>query len=213
MIDPGLYLAFVIVSSMLIVVPGPNVLLIVATSLSCGRKSGLATVAGSTCAMALQLGIAALGTAWVAAFLAEAFGVLKWLGVAYLIYLGVGRLRAALSKTAIEAEVVPGRRSSFWRGFLVSLTNPKTILFFGAFLPQFVSPGLSAGPQLAVLSGSFLVLAVVFDTAYVMLASGLRNVVRRPKTRKWFEGLAGTLFVSSGIGLALARRAIRVEPG
>ena len=206
MIDPHLYLAFVLVSSVLIVVPGPNVLLIVATSLSHGRRSGLATVAGSTCAMALQLGIAALGTVWLAAFLAEAFGILKWLGVVYLVYLGVGRLRIALSERAEETAVLPSGRGSFWRGFIVSLTNPKTILFFGAFLPQFVSPDLSAGPQLVLLSATFLLLAVVFDAAYAMLAGGLRDFVRRPRVRRWFEGAAGALFIGSGIGLALARR-------
>ena len=120
MIDPSLYLAFVLVSSALIVIPGPNVLLIVATSLSHGRTSGLATVAGSMFAMALQLGVAALGTAWLAVFLAEAFGVLKWLGVIWLVYLGIGRLRAALSEHGAEPDAVPSRRGSFWRGFVVS---------------------------------------------------------------------------------------------
>ncbi len=206
MIDPGLYVAFVLVSAALIVIPGPNVLLIVATSLSSGRTSGLATVAGSTCAMALQLCIAALGTAWLAVFLAEAFGVLKWLGVAYLVYLGIGRLRAAMSERGAETAAVPSGRGSFWRGFFVSLTNPKTILFFGAFLPQFVNPDLSAGPQLAVLSVSFLVLAIVFDSAYAILAGSLRRFVHRPIVRRSFDGFAGTLFVGSGIGLAVARR-------
>jgi len=206
LIDPGLYLAFLLVSAVLIVVPGPNVLLIVATSLSHGRKSGLVTVAGSTTAAALQLCIAALGTAWLAAFLADAFNVLKGLGAGYLVYLGLVRLKAALSDRGAVADTVPSGHGSFWRGFFVSLTNPKTILFFGAFLPQFVSPGLSVGPQLAVLSASFLLLAIVFDSAYAMLAGALRSVVRRPIVRRSFDGLAGTLFVGSGIGLALARR-------
>ncbi len=188
-------------------VPGPNVLLIVATSLARGRLRGLQTVAGTTTAMALQLLVAALGTAWFAAALSQAFGVLRWLGVAYLVYLGVTRLRQAIKPAQRVDEPDIAASCAYWRGFLVSITNPKTILFFGAFLPQFTSASLPYGPQVVVLSVTFLVLAAVLDSCYAVAAGAVSALARRPLARRWSDGIAGTLYIGSGVGLALARRA------
>jgi len=206
MIDLQLYLSFVLVSSAVIVIPGPNVLVIVATSLAHGRLRGLQTIAGTLAAMAIQLVIAAQGTAILAAALAEAFAILRWAGVAYLVWLGIDHLRAALRTDSGAAPPVATAAGSFRRGFFVGITNPKTILFFGAFLPQFTVDALPIGPQIAVLSLSFLLLALLFDGAYALAAGHVSEFARRPAVRRLLDGSAGTLLLGSGIGLALARR-------
>lgn len=178
-----------------------------ATSLSCGRAKGLQTVAGTTTAMALQLLVAALGTAWFAAALSEAFFVLRWLGVAYLVYLGVARWRAALKPASDQDVPTTSATGAYWRGFLVSMTNPKTILFFGAFLPQFTSASLPYATQVGVLSVSFLLLAAVLDSGYAFAAGSVHALAHRPRIRRWSDGVAGTLLFGSGLGLALVRRA------
>lgn len=206
MLDLGLYISFILVSSAIIVIPGPNVLVIVATSLSQGRVQGLQTIAGTLAAMAIQLLVAAKGTALLAEALSEAFILLKWIGAAYLICLGYQRLRAAFASPGHQ---IPegSATGSFWRGFVVGITNPKTILFFGAFLPQFTSAALPIGPQIAVLSATFLALALLFDGIYALAAAKVRQLGGNPAVRRWLDGSAGILFLGSGIGLAIARRA------
>jgi threonine/homoserine/homoserine lactone efflux protein len=206
MIDLQLYISFVVVAAVVIVVPGPNVLLIVATSLTHGRLRGLQTIAGTLAAMAIQLYIAARGTALLATTLAAAFDVLRWLGAAYLLWLGCGHLRAALrSGSGVERSEVSAA-GSFRRGFFVGITNPKTILFFGALLPQFTVDSLPIGPQTALLSVSFLLLAALFDGIYALAAGRVREFARCPTVRRWLDGTAGALLFGSGVGLALARR-------
>ena len=206
MIDLQLYISFVVVASAIIIVPGPNVLVIVATSLAHGRMRGLQTVAGALLAMAVQLVIAAKGTAMLAEVLAEAFSIVRWLGVAYLVWLGMSHIRAAMraSKTTSQQEVTAS--GSFRRGLIVGLTNPKTIVFFGAFLPQFTVDSLPMGSQTAVLSASFLVLALLFDSLYAIAAGAISEFARQPAIRRWLDGTAGALLLTSGFALALVRR-------
>lgn len=206
MIDTGLYISFLLVSSAVIVLPGPNVLVVVATSLTQGRVRGLQTIAGTIAAMAIQLLVAAKGTAMLAETLAEAFTALKWFGAAYLIYLGLSRFHAALAADGADGLEIGSATGSFGRGFIVAITNPKTILFFGAFLPQFTSAALPVGTQIAVLSVSFLVLALFFDCLYALAAGSVSELAREPTFRRWLDGFAGTLFLGSGVGLAVARR-------
>lgn len=204
--DAAVFVSFLAVSAVLIIVPGPNVLLITATTLARGRQAGLLTVAGTTTALAVQMAITVTGTAWLASVLADAFVWIKWAGVAYLMYLGVGRIVSALRPRNPDTPQPVGRNSTFWRGFFVSITNPKTILFFGAFLPQFTTSSLPMTPQLVLLSASFLTLATILDSCYALAADELRRVASRPRFRRLADGIAGTLFLGAGFGLAVARR-------
>jgi homoserine/homoserine lactone efflux protein len=206
MIDFNTYLAFVVVSVGIIVLPGPNVLLIVATGISNGIRSALVTVLGTSTAMLLQLLVAAIGTALLAHTLADAFAVIKWLGVAYLLWLGINHLRALSANQPQQAQPPEAAAMTFWRGFFVSMTNPKTILFFGAFLPQFVDPAVPLGTQLTLLSATFLVLAAVLDSCYALAAHSLARFVRRPSLQRWRHGISGGIFLGAGLVLALTRR-------
>ena len=204
--DIELYAAFVLASVLLIVVPGPNVGLIVANSLAHGPRHALVTVAGTTVAMSIQLAITCAGLASLMAILAQGFEWLRWIGVAYLSYLGIKHWRSFAAVRGTEATRETSRRKLFWQGFLVALTNPKTLLFYAAFLPQFVDPALAPGPQIAVLCVTFVSLALVFDSGYALLAARARGYLLEPRRVRWLGRIAGSFLIGAGIGLALARR-------
>jgi homoserine/homoserine lactone efflux protein len=203
-VSPELYLAFVAATVVLMLIPGPNVALIVANSVACGTRAGLLTVAGTSAAMLLQLAVAALGMTAVLGALAGWFEWLRWLGVAYLAYLGVRHWRApAVDLAAVRPEPRPAR-STVLRGLLVSLANPKTLFFYGAFFPQFVDPGGSVPLQVALLSATFLALAVLIDGAWALLAGRARGLLAaRARLR---NRLTGGLLIGAAAGLAVARR-------
>ena len=203
MVSAPLYFAFLLTSIALIAFPGPNVALIVSTSIAHGRRAGLVTVAGTSSAMALQLAVTAAGTSALLAAAAPWFSWLRWAGVAYLMYIGVRAWRAPVSNARQNEAVVPASRAVFIRGVVVSLTNPKTLLFFGAFLPQFVSTEKAALPQLFALATTFLVLAVVLDTAWALLAHRARAMLSRRKDLR--NRIEGGLLIGAGVGLGVAR--------
>lgn len=194
---------FVTIAVAVIVVPGPNVLVIVATTLTHGRSRGLQTVAGTSSAMLVQLTVAALGTSWLVGALTRGFLWLKWGGVAYLLLLGFNLLLRT------PAEPVPGLPppSTFQRGFWVSLTNPKTILFFSAFLPQFISPQAAYLPQVALLSLLFWVLAVLLDSGYALLASRIGGWLKERRTGRVVRRFSGLMYLGASALLAGLKRA------
>ena len=199
-----LYLAFVAACVVLIVIPGPNVALIVANSVAHGARYGLLTVAGTSSAVVVHLALTVLGASAVLAFLAASFDWLRWLGVAYLLWLGIAAWRAPVVDLAQVGPQARSARLIFGRGFLVGLTNPKTLLFYGAFFPQFIVPGPHASEQLLLLAVTFLVIAVVLDGVWALLAARLRTLlVTHVRLR---NRLTGGLLMGAGLGLALARR-------
>jgi threonine/homoserine/homoserine lactone efflux protein len=204
MIDLHLYAAFVAAVTTLMLIPGPNVALIVANSVAHGARYGLLTVAGTSSAMVLQLGVTALGMTELLETLGSWFEWIRWAGVAYLLYLGVAYWRAVpvdLTRTAPERK---SPRVLFVRALLVSLSNPKTLLFYGAFFPQFLSGGPDVGLEVALLSATFLALAVLVDGGWALTAARARRFLgARDRLR---NRLSGGLLVSAGIGLALARK-------
>jgi threonine/homoserine/homoserine lactone efflux protein len=171
MVPFALYFAFLLTSVALIAFPGPNVALIVSTSMAYGRRVGLVTVAGTSSAMALQLALTVTGMSALLVACAPWFSWLRWAGAAYLVYLGVRAWRVPLLKGAESVPEPPASALVFARGVLISLTNPKTLLFFGAFLPQFVSAERPLAPQLATLALSFLALAIVLDCSWALAQS------------------------------------------
>ncbi len=199
-----LYLGFVTATVVLMLIPGPNVSLIVANSIAYGTRYGLLTLAGTSAAIVLQLGLTAYGLTALLESVATWFEWLRWLGVGYLLWLGIRQWRAPptdLTRTLPQPRSV---RAIALRGFLISLTNPKTLLFFGAFFPQFIAPDRPIGPQLALLCGSFLLIAITLDSGWAMAAGRARGVLAmRGKLR---NRLSGGLLIGAGVGLALAHR-------
>jgi threonine/homoserine/homoserine lactone efflux protein len=204
--DLDLYLAFVLATAILIVIPGPSVSLIVATSIAHGPRSALTTVAGNSSAIVIQLTVTAMGMTSILLMLSEWFEVLRWAGVIYLAYLGVRHWRAAPSDTLDSAtQTVAGKRH-YWRGFVVCAVNPKVLFFYAAFFPQFIDPQRPPELQLAVLCVTFLVVQMLLDGSYAILAGRVRGLLGDPKLARLRGRLTGSLMIGAGVGLALARR-------
>jgi threonine/homoserine/homoserine lactone efflux protein len=199
-----LYLAFVAATAVLILMPGPNVALIVANSVAHGVRYGLLTVAGTSSAMVLQLALTILGMTTLLAVMADWFEWLRWIGVGYLVYLGIQAWRAPAVDLTKAPPQPRAARAIFLRGFLVSMTNPKTLLFYGAFLPQFVSAEADLTAQLVLLSATFLAIAVLLDGVWALLASRFRAALA--VNGKLRNRLTGGLLIGAGAGLAMARR-------
>ncbi|HKN29201.1 MAG TPA: LysE family translocator [Roseiarcus sp.] len=201
--SPALFGAFVGATAILMLIPGPNVALIVANSLVFGARAGLMTVAGTSAAMVVHLAVAALGVTALFGALAQAFQILRWIGVAYLVWLGIRAWRAPADDFGQTRAISPGK--TVGRGFLVSLTNPKTLAFYAAFLPQFLDPSAPLGRQMAILGVTFVSTALVIDSGWALLAGRARRlVVRFGRLR---NRLTGAVLVGAAVGLALARRA------
>lgn len=199
-----LYLAFVTATVVLILIPGPNVALIVANSVAYGTRYGLLTVAGTTSAIAVHLVITVAGMTTVLATLATIFDALRWLGVAYLVYLGVQAWRAP----PIDLTRVPPQprsaRAIFGRGVVIGLTNPKTLLFYGAFFPQFIDPNGDVGRQLVILAVTFFVLGGTLDSVWALAAGRARQFIARQGRLR--NRLTGSLLIGCALGLAMARK-------
>jgi threonine/homoserine/homoserine lactone efflux protein len=202
MISPALYAAFVGATIVLMLIPGPNVALIVATSLSRGPRAGLLTVAGTASAMVVQLALVALGVATLLAGLGRVFEVLRLIGVAYLVYLAIRAWRAPAPEPALVRP--PSGPGAALRGFLVSLVNPKTLAFYVAFLPQFIDRGGDVGRQTLALGVTFVAIAIVVDSGWALMAARLGGWLKagaRVRNR-----VAAVALLGAGVGLALARR-------
>jgi threonine/homoserine/homoserine lactone efflux protein len=178
-----LFAAFVAASLVLAVTPGPGVLYIVTRSLSQGKRSGLISVAGVALGSLCNAIAAAIGLAALLAVSSAAFLVVKYAGAAYLVYLGIRALRDRAPNPG--SALAASRPSTIFRdGFIVALLNPKTTLFFAAFLPQFIVTGTGSGLQTVILGAVFVVIAAMTDTGYVLAAGALA----RMRTRRSRDG-------------------------
>jgi homoserine/homoserine lactone efflux protein len=198
-----LFTAFVLITIVLVVIPGPIVTLVIATGATQGMRAALTTVAGTTLGNAILLAAIAVGLNWVLKNTMVVFEVLRWGGAAYLIWLGIQAWRRA---GASSKALSPDNRVNFSRGVLVALSNPKTIAFFTAFLPQFIDPALPVERQLAAMCVVSVLLAAATDSTWAIAASLGRVWFLKPARAKLLGRLAGTALIGGGIWLSLARR-------
>jgi threonine/homoserine/homoserine lactone efflux protein len=202
-VNPTLFSAFLLITAVLIIAPGPIVTLVISTGATQGVRAALTTVAGTTAGNILLLAAIAVGLNWVVAHAGLLFEALRWTGAAYLIWLGVQAWRRA-GRTG-EALEDTGRQR-FFRGLVVALSNPKTIVFFTAFLPQFIDPRLPAGPQLAAMCAASALMAAVTDSGWAVAAGLGRAWLMKPARAKLLQRLTGGVLIGGGIWLTLARR-------
>jgi threonine/homoserine/homoserine lactone efflux protein len=204
--DPSNLTIFAIAAVVLLVTPGPAVLYIVARSIDQGRGAGLVSVAGVHVGTLVHVAAAAGGLSALLAASATAFTTLKYLGGAYLIYLGVRRMMAHASP--LDVERIPRRRlqRAFIDGVVVNVLNPKTALFFLAFLPQFVDPSRgSIGGQVLSLGVLFVALGLITDGCYAVTAgSAARWLRRHPQFHAGERWLSGGMYVGLGLVAALS---------
>ena len=197
-----LFAGFLLITVVLLLTPGPIVTLVISTSATRGVRAGLVTVAGTSTGNAVLLAAIALGVSWVLGHAVYLFELLRWAGAAYLIWLGVRAWRNA----GRPHPLTTGNHVQFWRGFLVALSNPKTLAFFTAFLPQFVDPARPAARQLAVMCVVTTLLAALSDSCWAV-ASGLgRAWFVRPARARLLGRASGLTLIGGGIWLSLARR-------
>jgi threonine/homoserine/homoserine lactone efflux protein len=202
--EPSTLVVFLGATLLLLVIPGPAVLYIVTRSVTQGRKAGLVSVLGIHLGTLVHIAAAIVGLSALVAASATAFTFVKLAGAGYLIYLGIMAFRSAgKAESHPEREAMSTRRI-FWQGAVVNILNPKTALFFLAFVPQFIEPTLgNPGLQLMVLGGVFIVAGLVSDSTYALVAGAAGT--RLLGTDSWRRGqgyVAGTIY--AGLGVAAA---------
>jgi len=202
-------LAFTLAGVILVIIPGPSVLFIVGRALAHGRRAALASVAGNTAGASLVVIVVALGFGAIAAQSIAVFTVLKLVGAAYLVYLGVQTIRKRGDLLArIGEPTSPAGGRMFLQGMIVGATNPKVLVFFAAVLPQFVDTAAgSPTTQMLVLGLLFAMIAAGLDSAWGLAAGSARDwFATSPSRLRWMGGIGGTSLIVMGAGLALTGR-------
>jgi threonine/homoserine/homoserine lactone efflux protein len=203
--DASTFLLFAAASLAFLAIPGPSVFYIVTRSLAQGRRAGVTSMLGVQAGGLVHVVAAAVGVSALIASSATAFTIVKYAGAAYLVFLGLRKLLSR-SDEPLELTLTPasGRRL-FWQGAVVNILNPKTALFFLAFLPQFVDPSAAVAPQMLVLGTLLVGLGVVSDGTYALVAAGAgRRLRETAAARRRLDRLSGGVFVSLGVVAALA---------
>jgi threonine/homoserine/homoserine lactone efflux protein len=200
------WLTFVAASTALLLIPGPTVLLVLSYALSQGRRVAIASASGVALGdfIAMSLSLAGLGALVLAS--ATLFTVLKWIGAIYLIWLGIKLLRAAPASAMPETDRNPQPRAVFSHAAMVTALNPKSIAFFIAFVPQFITPTAPLMPQFAILIATFVALAALNALAYALAADRLRRWIGRESVITWLTRAGGTTLIAMGALTAMARR-------
>jgi threonine/homoserine/homoserine lactone efflux protein len=198
-----LFAGFLAITIVLLLTPGPIVTLVISTGATRGVRAALVTVAGTSLGNAVLVAAIALGLDWVLSHAVYLFEVLRWVGAAYLVWLGVRAWRSAAQPQPEST----GNHLHFWRGFGVALTNPKTVAFFTAFLPQFVDPTLPAARQLALMCTVSVVLAACSDSCWA-IAAGMGRRFMSPLRARLLRRVSAATLIGGGIWLSLARRPV-----
>lgn len=195
-----LYSAFIVASAILLVIPGPTVLTVISYSLTHGRRANVPLVAAVAFGDSTALSLSLFGLGALLAASSFWFALVKWIGGLYLLYLGIRLMRAGISPAELAESTMP---DSLWRLFvntyLVTALNPKGILFFVAFLPQFVSPNGSETRQLWLLAGTFVTMAAINATIYAVFAASARKVLNSPRAQRCIHITGGSLLSAAGL--------------
>lgn len=204
------WIAFAAASAIMLAIPGPTILLVISYALGHGRKAGTATVAGVALGDFTAMTASMLGLGALLATSAALFTILKWMGAGYMIYLGIKLWRAPVA-TADGASEVTGSDSHlriFLHTYAVTALNPKSIVFFVAFLPQFLDLSHPLPQQMVVMEITFLILATLNAALYGLLASAARNTIRKPAVQRAVNRTGGSLLIGAGVLTAGWRRGV-----
>jgi threonine/homoserine/homoserine lactone efflux protein len=199
-----LYALFVTACALLVATPGPNVALIVGTSLRYGARRGLATVAGVNCGLMLQLAVVVAGLAWIVDLFARHFDVIRYVGVAYLVLLALQQLLTRHADGAAAALPI-SRERAFARGLTVAFANPKTLVFTAAFLPQFLSGTPDSGWELWALAVTYALIGALGDSLWALFAARARAVVSG-RMQRFADKASGVILLGGAAVLLAVRR-------
>lgn len=198
---------FLGMSLLLILVPGPDSGLVIQNSIAYGKKSGMKTVLGSVSGLLIHTAAAVLGLSALIVKSAWLFTILKWVGAAYLIYIGITSLRTVLRKEEPSAMTKAKKQKSFFvQGFMTCAMNPKVAVFFLTFLPQFVTDNMNHMLQFTLMGLAYGVMTIAVFTAYVLLIEAFSRWLKKPAVQKVLQGTTGAVLVTFGIRLALERQ-------
>lgn len=200
------WFAFTAASIVLLLIPGPTVLLVVSYALTQGRRVAVATAAGVALGdfTAMTLSLAGLGALLLAS--ATLFTTLKWIGAAYLVYLGIRLWRSKPQLPDVAEAPAASSRGIFGHAFVVTALNPKSLAFFVAFVPQFLDYGAPILPQLAIMEATFVTLAAINALIYALAADQLRVRIRRPEVLRWLNRAGAGCLVGMGAATAAISR-------
>jgi RhtB (resistance to homoserine/threonine) family protein len=206
-IDPRMY-AFIGVAALLIILPGADMALVTKNVLTVGRRGAMSTIIGICAGCVIHATASALGLSAIIATSAMAFNVVKTLGAAYLVWIGVQSIRDAKRPVASSSDKSASRSGlgPFLQGFLTNILNPKVAVFYLTFLPQFISPGESVLKRSLLLASLHIVMGFVWLTAYSWFVDRVGAVLTRPRVKMWLERVTGGVLVALGARLAWERR-------
>ncbi len=201
--------AFFLVEFALCLTPGPAVLLVLSQALTRGAPRAIWSIGGILAANTAYFILSATGVGAILMASYDLFFAIKWIGAAYLVWLGVSAFLGkskTLSVRAADAAPVPGARL-FLNGFILQMSNPKALVFFTALVPQFINPHAALAPQIAILTVTSLVIEFVVQLFYALLAGRAAHLAAEPRFARITDRVAGTLLIGAGIGMAALRRA------
>jgi homoserine/homoserine lactone efflux protein len=205
MIDPAILLPYILACILFSVVPGPSVTVVVANSLAGGTRAGLLTILGTELSMLSMVLIVALGLEAVMQIVSGAFEIIKIAGAAYLIWIG-WKMFSSSGKLAFDASAPQKSWTSYVvQGAIINWSNPKTLLFLGAFLPQFVDMSRPAFTQIVTLGIIVMIVATLSDCVYAVLAGQARQVLSAARVRL-MSRVSGAILMAGGVWLALQKR-------
>ena len=198
------YLAFIAACVALALLPGPIVTLLIANGLRHGTRAALTNIAGVQVGLVIALTVVAIGLTSLMATMGYWFDWVRFAGAAYLVWLGIKLIRSPVEGVSADAPPPPPRGGFFLQGFVVALSNPKLLVFFGAFLPQFMDMSKDHISQVAVLGVTFMVIAGLTDATYALLAGRARKFFSARRTRL-LSRVSGGFMIGGGVWLALTR--------
>ncbi|QPF86046.1 LysE family translocator [Bradyrhizobium genosp. L] len=198
------YFAFVAACIALALLPGPIVTMVIANGLRYGTRAALINVLGAQVGLAIVIGIVAVGLTSLMATMGYWFNWVRFAGAAYLVWLGIKLIRSPVEGVGTDAAPPPPRGGFFLQGFLVLLSNPKVLVFFGAFIPQFMDMDKPHVPQVVVLGLTFMATAAMTDGIYALAAGRARKFFSKQRTRL-MSRISGGFMIGGGIWLALTR--------
>jgi len=200
--------AFFVIETVLCITPGPAVLFVLSQALTRGTAKTVWSIGGILASNTTYFILSATGVGAILLASYDLFFAIKWLGAAYLVWLGIGAFLGrskALSIRRGDAAPMP-RRRLFLNGFILQMSNPKALIFFTAFLPQFINPHASIAPQVAILAITSVCIEFVVQLVYAVLADRVSHLASQPRFARISDRLAGSLLIGAGVGMAALRR-------
>lgn len=206
MISSDVLWTYILAVIVIVSIPGPNIILIINDSMGYGLKKSMMTILGIKAGTSLLFLISLSGLTALLTFFSSLFLIIKWCGVCYLVYLGVSQILSSFAPDAEGPAQVPHRNNFFVKGFLESATNPKGLLFAGAFFPQFVDTQQAVGPQVFLLGSLFLLISFCIEFGFAQAGTATGRLFETRAFKRIADRISGTLLIIFGAGLAFVKR-------